>query len=691
MLESISSNNTFEYEKLSQEEQQKRGILGRLVGVMADSKNPTRNGRKYSAELWEKVFNNPIMKEKIENRVCFGEACHPTDGREEVDPEKVAICLAEVPKINNKGQLIGIFDVLDTPCGRILKTMLDYGANIGVSSRGSGDLFTDYDGQESVDPDTYDCICWDAVFVPAVKEARLKLVTESLQGKTLKQALLESIESANEDDRKLMKETLNDLNINLIEDDKKLMEDTLSNLNIEVQDKSILDKVIDNFGTSDTYYFGPSFILPNGLLLDLSNESSHSSVEKWLIDNNLSNEDFNISTGSPTLYNLGCIRVDSVKYYIALSPIQPTREQYNSLLVWLDNLSKSTSFVEVITPDNQHITYNFKEIITDYVVDRIRRYYSSGVLYEKLNQKHQHEFLYKRNPLGEGIDAADNINESSTDDLPVDNDKGDLEEFQAIVKENNELAETITKLQEKLSVSYAKEAELQEELNRAKQSINKLSTDSKRATPLKAKVKVLSENIDTLNESIKAKDNINKKLRFKINESLNQISELENQISSKDNEISILEEKVEKSVKIANIKISKLNESIDRLQKDLDKQADDYNKKLANANKLVENYKSITQKAVDKYIDSQALMIGVSSNEIKNKLSNNYSFNDIDIICENLKDYKVNVSKLPFRTTSPLMENAQIKTTSYKKDSILPAVDDSDEVDNQLKNLAGLI
>ena len=143
MLESISSNNIFEYKKVSPEEQKQRGILARLVGVMADTVNPTRNGRKYSAELWEKVFKNPIMQEKIENRVCFGEACHPSDGREEIDPEKIAICLAEVPKKNNKGQLIGVFDVLDTPCGRILKTLLDYGANIGVSSRGSGDLFTD--------------------------------------------------------------------------------------------------------------------------------------------------------------------------------------------------------------------------------------------------------------------------------------------------------------------------------------------------------------------------------------------------------------------------------------------------------------------------------------------------------------------------------------------------------------------
>lgn len=50
MLESLS-NNVFTYKKLTEEEQQSRGILGRLAGIIADTKNPTRNGRQYSSEL----------------------------------------------------------------------------------------------------------------------------------------------------------------------------------------------------------------------------------------------------------------------------------------------------------------------------------------------------------------------------------------------------------------------------------------------------------------------------------------------------------------------------------------------------------------------------------------------------------------------------------------------------------------
>ena len=50
MLEELKSN-TLEYKKLTQDEMERRGILGRLAGIIADTKNPTRNGRQYSSEL----------------------------------------------------------------------------------------------------------------------------------------------------------------------------------------------------------------------------------------------------------------------------------------------------------------------------------------------------------------------------------------------------------------------------------------------------------------------------------------------------------------------------------------------------------------------------------------------------------------------------------------------------------------
>ena len=225
MLESFNTKSEMQYQRLTEEEKQKRGILGRLVGIIADFKNATRNGRRYTEELWDKTFSNPIVKEKVENRCLFGELGHPVD-RQEIDMEKIAICLAEMPKKGNDGKLYGVFDILDTPNGRILKTMCDYGCNIGVSSRGGGDTFEDYNGNETVEPDSYELECWDAVLLPAVKCARPAYVTESLDTsrRTLKTALLEQLNNSSADDRKVMENTLEELNIDYSADEEPVSE-----------------------------------------------------------------------------------------------------------------------------------------------------------------------------------------------------------------------------------------------------------------------------------------------------------------------------------------------------------------------------------------------------------------------------------------------------------------------------------
>ena len=235
MLENFVTDK-FEYKKLSESEQKARRILGRLTGVIAETKKPTRNGRGYSIELWENVFANPIMKEKIANRCCFGELNHPAD-RTEIDIEKVAICLAEQPKKSKDGRLYGIFDILDTPNGRILKTLCDYGCKIGISSRGQGDIITDRNGEDMVDPDTYECECFDAVLIPGVEAARLTYVTESLDTKkSLRQTLNESLDAASEDEKLIMKETLENLNLILEDTDDDIIDDVEVD---EVEDEEV--------------------------------------------------------------------------------------------------------------------------------------------------------------------------------------------------------------------------------------------------------------------------------------------------------------------------------------------------------------------------------------------------------------------------------------------------------------------
>ena len=215
---------------LSEEEKASRHILGRLYGPIATCKEGTRNGRKYNKELWIKALNDEIFQEKIANKSLFLELGHPAD-REETDMSCVCACIPEMPKIVND-DLYAYVDILDTPNGRLLKTFCDYGFIPGISSRGSGDIMAN----DEVDPETFFLETWDIVQLPAVKKARLTMCESLNNKKSLKAALQESYDAANDEDKKVMKETLDNLDIKLdetvedeipVEDPEAPIEETL--------------------------------------------------------------------------------------------------------------------------------------------------------------------------------------------------------------------------------------------------------------------------------------------------------------------------------------------------------------------------------------------------------------------------------------------------------------------------------
>lgn len=71
--------------------------------------------------------------------------------------------------IENDG-VYGTIDILPTPQGQIINSLIDYGSEIGISSRGSGSV----SGNE-VDPDDYTFVTFDIVMRPSVEAARLDL------------------------------------------------------------------------------------------------------------------------------------------------------------------------------------------------------------------------------------------------------------------------------------------------------------------------------------------------------------------------------------------------------------------------------------------------------------------------------------------------------------------------------------
>lgn len=169
IIEAQDSNTVYE-------EGKSKGILGKLKGIFADFKHGTRNAdRLYSEELWDnRVFNNEDVMEALETKTLFGELDHPEGDRCETLAKNAAITITKLEKRPEEGVVYGEAEILDTPTGRVVKALADSGAKLGISSRGIGEEIYE-NGQNIIDPETYDFITFDVVVTPANKKARVAL------------------------------------------------------------------------------------------------------------------------------------------------------------------------------------------------------------------------------------------------------------------------------------------------------------------------------------------------------------------------------------------------------------------------------------------------------------------------------------------------------------------------------------
>ena len=740
-----SVNNQLEYQRLSQDEMQKRGILGRLVGVCADFFSPTRNGRKYPEELWENVFNDPIMKERIENGVCYGELGHPAD-REETDMEKIALCLAEVPKKGKDGKLRAVFDILNTPNGRILKSLCDYGSTIGISSRGSGDLETDFDGNESVNPDTYSCEGFDAVLIPAVKEARLEYVTESLNkkryNKTLRDKLTESINKEDESNQKIMRESLSTLGINLNEsvseykgthkdvdiyflpNENKYSVDTLTEgvqkFNSLKNAISYIDMINrtklteEQVGREETR---PSENASDVLDTDKENTEEISiedekdsdileeQAEEDTLDRESEPERQSWDTDFYRLYkaydnykDFKDIDIESAEIRDLIDPLEDRNIDYdiykhksdNGCTVFfnegltqdldeaLSDLQESLNGTEALAVDRVLSTYKEYDSLEDCVLDAINLYNNGNAEPEYSDE----DFADEEADYNKVLKTVKNKLDMKVESVAAENDGALIEQLQNIIKQNKSLEQKITEIQEKLSVSYAKEMKLTEQIECYKQKVSKLSEKTKEIKVLNEKLSKAQhinkqskleaeDNITKLNESIKSKD-------YKYEELVKTNTSLKESIGQKDSTITSLKEEIRKlklDSKSKLRKVEELEESLSTTQKDLDQFKEQYSKKLQKQNTVIEKYQRVAKNSVKKYIESQAVRLGVKSEEITNRLPKSYSFKDIDLICEDLQEYKFNMSNLPFNTTM-INENLKVSAKNVNENNQLISSDD---------------
>ena len=143
-----------------------------IKGVFMQSDVKNRNGRIYPKEILQKEVTR-YNREFINKSRAFGELGHP-DGPT-VNLERVSHMIkALYPEGNN---FIGEARVLDTPYGKIVKSLIDEGARLGVSSRGMGTL-TSIGGANVVKDDFYLATAADIVADPSAPDAFVEGIME---------------------------------------------------------------------------------------------------------------------------------------------------------------------------------------------------------------------------------------------------------------------------------------------------------------------------------------------------------------------------------------------------------------------------------------------------------------------------------------------------------------------------------
>ena len=147
-------------------EEEKRLVAGGatiLSGIMQKADALNGNGRVYPRNVLEKEMKN--YQKLVKERRALGELDHPDDS---VINLKNASHL--VTSVWWDGEnVMGKVRVLDTPSGKVLKSLVEVGVRLGISSRGLGST-KEKNGKTYVNDD-FQLICFDFVSEPSTPGA----------------------------------------------------------------------------------------------------------------------------------------------------------------------------------------------------------------------------------------------------------------------------------------------------------------------------------------------------------------------------------------------------------------------------------------------------------------------------------------------------------------------------------------
>lgn len=146
-----------------------------IEGVFMQGDIKNRNGRVYPAEVLDKEVQRYNEAYVTKNR-AYGELGHPSGPT--INLERVSHMITELKR--DGSNFMGRAKIMtETPYGAIVKSLMDEGAQLGVSSRGMGSLKMNREGVAQVQKDFYLATAADIVADPSAPDAFVNGIMES--------------------------------------------------------------------------------------------------------------------------------------------------------------------------------------------------------------------------------------------------------------------------------------------------------------------------------------------------------------------------------------------------------------------------------------------------------------------------------------------------------------------------------
>ena len=143
-----------------------------ITGIFMQAEKVNRNGRVYPMNVLQKEAER-YNRDYVTKGRAFGELGHPENPQINLDRVSHMITSLKPDGTN----FIGKAKILDTPNGKIVKSLLDGGASLGVSTRGVGSLKS-HNGYQQVQDDYKLATAADVVADPSAPDAFVQGIME---------------------------------------------------------------------------------------------------------------------------------------------------------------------------------------------------------------------------------------------------------------------------------------------------------------------------------------------------------------------------------------------------------------------------------------------------------------------------------------------------------------------------------